>query len=119
MKPGDKVFYVPHNAADLVYLQPIRAGIYVGPDPQSMPKWPKVLIHFGWLSPESESVDSVFATEDEAKARVVALVKSHLRRIRAEAKRLASLDLARVKVRDRTGQIKKRVLAQIAAGGGQ
>ena len=82
-----------------------------------MPKWPKVLIHFGWLSPESEAVDSVFATEDEAKARVVALVKSHLRRIRAEAKRLASLDLARVKVRDRTGQNKKRDLAKILGGG--
>ena len=116
MKPGDKVFHVDGRAGEYPYIGSIRVGVFVERTNVET-RWPKVRVHFGWIAAEDVDPDSVFATKGEAEARLVALVKKHLARIRAEARRLAKFDLAGVKVQDRTGQIKKRDLAKI--GGGQ
>jgi hypothetical protein len=116
VKPGDKVYYVGPRAAELVSYGAIEVAVYVGPVP-SNPRWPQVRIHLGWIGAEEVSADCLFASESEARAHLSALVKKRLRRLRAEVKRLAALDVANAKMRDRTGQIKKRVLDEIAARG--
>lgn len=115
MKPGDKVFYVHPRAAERVSFGAIEVGVYIGPEP-SDPRWPQVRVHLGWVGSEALAADCVFATEEEARAHLTKLVKRRLRNLRAEVKRLAALDIASVKLRDRTGQIKKRVLAEIVGG---
>lgn len=115
--PGDNVYHVGGRAGERPYLQPIRVGVFIGPDPDCRPEYPKAIVHFGWLAPESEFLTTLFATEEEARAMVVALAKKRLETIRAEVKRLESLDPSRINTQDRTGQIKKREMERIRGGG--
>jgi hypothetical protein len=106
MKPGDKVYYVRRDAARYPYLQSIKAGILielVGTDTTR----PTARVHLGWLGPEEVDAGSVFEGEEAAKAHLAVLVKKHIRKLRADIKRLSALDLGKVKTQDRTRDIKK------------
>lgn len=115
MKPGDIVYHVPPRAMHYSPADWIRTGVFIGPKRDSNIRLKQVRVHFGWVGVEEVQEALVFPNIDAARAHVRIELRKHLRRLRTELKKLKALDVAAVKPRDRTKQIKPRKLAELLA----